>query len=204
MDKTNVNETNELTAKMLKPLSMIKLYRETFSVPVAISYLGESVETTETKFVFPCNKVADIFWKEDIGKFLVSASDYDGYANLDLICNIKCELDRDFNTDLKNDPYAYFICKDDTEIIRALENIRLGIKLSELESGDMFTAYSETKKDWIMHMIAGNTDEYNDYVVVNLSTGSFWSVENEYCKTDLKWVLLKSRKMHMQINEIND
>lgn len=173
----------EMTGKVLKPLSVLEAYRENFCISEVKNNLGETVTSTATRYLFSNGRVASIIWHEDIEKFTILPFDYDGFANTDLFREIKC--------DLETDEAGCVLCKNENEIIEALEIIRTVEKLTSLPAGSMFSAYVSKGMDqedsWETFMIARNAIDH--YIIIDLANGTFWKLNDEYNDQHLKWVL---------------
>lgn len=180
--KTPIN-IYKMTGKVLKPLSVLEAYKENFCISEVKNKFKETLTSTATRYLFPNDRVASIIWHEDIEKFTILPFDYDGFANTDLFREIKC--------DLETDESGFVLCENENEIIEALEIIRTAVKLTSLTSGDMFSAYvkNSDQDEWQTYMMGNNSEEMHDYIIVNLSVGTFWKLDDEYNDQQLKWVL---------------
>lgn len=177
---STIKEMNELTVKMLKPLSVVETYIEQYSIPEVKNSYGEIINTTATRIIFPKDRVASIIWDENIEKFSILALDYESYAQT---------LFNEIKSDLNIDDTCCVICENENEIIEALELIRTAVKLSSLSVGDMFNAYSSGAQEWQTFMIADNSETNRDLAIINLSVGTFWSIDDKYNEENFKWVL---------------
>lgn len=166
--------------KRLQKLENLKDYVSKYSIGNFDGY-GTRSPSTNTRVLFQNGRMASILWRNDISKFSILPAGSNGYFDFNLFENVHSEFDVFDGT---------IICDTESEIIDALEIVRTAIPFEDLESGDVFKAYIEDKKEWQSFIIAKDSESSKiEMRVVNLSVGTYWKMDDPDNFDQLKYVL---------------